>query len=63
MKAVVVAMLGVVVALPFARREGWAGWVALVMIGAAAVVMWGLILRGLWSGGIIPGRRRRDPSE
>ena len=52
--AVVVAMLAVAVAMPFARRDDWSGWAAFVTLIAANAVLWGLLIRGLI-------RRWREP--
>jgi hypothetical protein len=42
--AVVATMLAVAVAIPFARRDDWTGWVAFVTFVAANAVMWGLLV-------------------
>jgi hypothetical protein len=52
--AVLASMLAVVVALPFARRDDWTGWVAFLTLVAANVILWGLLGWGLI-------RRWREP--
>jgi hypothetical protein len=39
-------MIAVVVALPFARRGGWLGWLALVVMAGVAVLLWAAIAIG-----------------
>lgn len=39
-------MVCVAAVAPFARRDDWLGWVALVVIAAANVVLWGMLMWG-----------------
>lgn len=45
-KAILLAMLAVAAVMPFGRRDDWMGWSALFIVAAAAVVIWGLLIRG-----------------
>lgn len=45
-KAVWLAMLATAAAMPFGRRGGWIGWLALSTLVAAVVVIWGVLIRG-----------------
>lgn len=46
-KVVSLAMLATAAAMPFGRRDDWTGWTALLIMGAAAVAIWGLLIRGM----------------
>ncbi len=55
---IVVGLVAVAVAIPFGRRDDWAGWVAFLTVAAVAVGCWGLLMRGAmrailqwWRGG------------
>ncbi|MFH1921339.1 MAG: hypothetical protein ABIP48_15850 [Planctomycetota bacterium] len=43
-------MLGIIVVgviMPFATRDDWIGWVALLMIAAFTIALWALLISGL----------------
>lgn len=37
-------MVAVAIVIPFARRDDWLGWLAFLVVFAANVVIWGLLL-------------------
>jgi hypothetical protein len=43
---ILIGLVAVTAAMPFARREDWLGWMALVTIGAVALGLWMLLLWG-----------------
>ena len=47
-KAIVLGSLAVAVAMPFARRNDWVGWIAFTTLAAAAVGIVLLFIRGVW---------------
>ena len=47
-KAIVLGSLAVAVAMPFARRNDWVGWIAFTTLAAAAVGIVLLFIRAVW---------------
>ena len=43
---IVIGTIAVAIAMPFAQRDDWIGWIALATIGAAAVGLWALLICG-----------------
>lgn len=46
MFALLAASAAVAIAIPFGRRDDWTGWLALLTISAAAIVIWGMLIWG-----------------
>lgn len=46
--SVIMALTCVAAAIPFGRREDWLGWLAFLVVAAAAAWVWGVLLWGLW---------------
>ena len=60
-RAVLIAMVAVAVAMPFGRREDWIGWLAFLVIAASAIGLWALLIWGFTQEIIEWWRRRSDP--
>lgn len=44
---IVIGMLGFAIAMPFARREDWLGWISFLAIAGFAVLLWSVLIVGL----------------
>lgn len=55
------AAIACVIAIPFARRNDWLGWAAFLVIAAAAVALWGMLLRACWRSTVEWWRGKSDP--
>ena len=60
MVLVLVSMVVVAIALPFARREDWTGRVAFLAIAVSVLGVWGLLIRGLTRAFLTWWRNRSD---